>query len=78
MNETAFNAWVEEASSLAIPGSLKLYKQLIKLGFKIVFLTGVEEIYREARIKNLKAVGYTTWEKLILRWLDISLDKNII
>ncbi|XP_042758161.1 acid phosphatase 1 [Lactuca sativa] len=67
LNETAFNAWVEEASSLAIPGSLKLYKQLIKLGFKIVFLTGVEEIYREARIKNLKAVGYTTWEKLILR-----------
>ncbi|KAI3521469.1 hypothetical protein L1887_10937 [Cichorium endivia] len=67
LNLTTFNAWLEEAAGLAIPGSLKLYKKLIALGFKIVFLTGTEEIHREARTKNLKAVGYTTWEKLILR-----------
>ncbi|KAI3521470.1 hypothetical protein L1887_10938 [Cichorium endivia] len=66
-NATMFNAWVEEATAPAIPGSLKLYKKLIKLGLKIVFLTGSEDIYREARVKNLKAVGYTTWEKLILK-----------
>lgn len=56
-----------EATAPAIPGSLKLYKKLLKLGLKIVFLTGSEEIYMEARVKNLKAVGYTTWEKLIMK-----------
>ncbi|CAI9281063.1 unnamed protein product [Lactuca saligna] len=66
-NSTAFNAWVVEATAPAIPGSLKLYKNLLKLGLKIVFLTGSEDIYMEARVKNLKAVGYTTWEKLIMK-----------
>ncbi|GKC46574.1 acid phosphatase, class B-like protein, partial [Tanacetum coccineum] len=65
-NETSFNAWVEEGVAPAIPACLKLYKGLVKLGFKIVFLTGTLDTYTEARIKNLKAVGYTTWEKLIL------------
>ncbi|NBH31963.1 hypothetical protein D3Z30_13645, partial [Staphylococcus warneri] len=66
-NATAFNAWVEEASAPAIPGSLKLYKQLINLGFKIVFLTGTEAAYSEARTRNMKEVGYTTWEKIIYK-----------
>ena len=65
--ETSFNAWVGEAVAPAIPACLKLYKALVKLGFKIVFLTGTHDTYTEARIKNLKAVGYTTWEKLILK-----------
>ncbi|GJY73726.1 acid phosphatase, class B-like protein [Tanacetum coccineum] len=66
-NGTAFNAWVEEAAGPAIPGTLKLYKRLIKLGFKIVFLTGTEAAYAEARTKNMKAIGYTKWEKLIYK-----------
>ncbi|GKE25722.1 acid phosphatase, class B-like protein [Tanacetum coccineum] len=66
-NATLFNAWVEEAAAPAIPGALKLYKQLLKLGFKIVFLTGTEEAYAEARTKNMMDVGYTTWEKLIYK-----------
>ncbi|PWA67543.1 acid phosphatase, class B-like protein [Artemisia annua] len=66
-NATLFNEWVEEAAAPAIPGALKLYKQLIELGFKIVFLTGTEEAYAEARTKNMKDVGYTTWEKIIYK-----------
>ncbi|GKE42190.1 acid phosphatase, class B-like protein [Tanacetum coccineum] len=59
---TAFNDWVEEAAGPAIPRTLKLYKRLIKLGFKIVFVTGTEAAYAEARTKNMKAIGYTKWE----------------
>ncbi|XP_076907300.1 acid phosphatase 1-like [Bidens hawaiensis] len=66
-NGTKFNQWVEKAAAPAIPGSLKLYKKLVKLGFKIVFLTGTKEEFKQPRAKNLKAVGYTQWLKLILK-----------
>ncbi|KAD4889327.1 hypothetical protein E3N88_21400 [Mikania micrantha] len=62
--------WSEEGASPVIPGPLKLYQNLIKLRFKIVFLTGMSEVYKEPRIKNLKAAGYTKWEKLILKGVD--------
>ncbi|KAA8540336.1 hypothetical protein F0562_024745 [Nyssa sinensis] len=66
-NSTAFNEWVAEARAPPIPGSLMLYNRLVSLGFKIVFLTGTREAVRQARITNLKKVGYHTWEKLILK-----------
>ncbi|GKA18654.1 acid phosphatase, class B-like protein [Tanacetum coccineum] len=66
-NSTAFEAWVAEAKAPAVPGSLKLYKRLVRLGLKIVFLTGSQVYQTEPRTKNLKDVGYTTWEKLILK-----------
>ncbi|KAI3786136.1 hypothetical protein L1987_45267 [Smallanthus sonchifolius] len=69
-NATAFDLWVAEAAAPAIPGSLQLYKKLINLGFKIVFLTGTKEAFKEPRIKNLITVGYTQWEKLILKGDD--------
>ncbi|KAA8540337.1 hypothetical protein F0562_024744 [Nyssa sinensis] len=66
-NSTAFNEWVAEARAPPIPGSLMLYNRLVSQGFKIVFLTGSGESVRQARITNLKKVGYHTWEKLILK-----------
>lgn len=66
-NATLFDEFLESASAPAVPATLKLYKQLIQLGFKIVFLTGTRESHTESRIKNLKAVGYTKWAKLILK-----------
>ncbi|MTV28396.1 hypothetical protein FTX61_23845, partial [Nitriliruptoraceae bacterium ZYF776] len=66
-NSTAFNEWVDEALAPPIPGSLKLYKGLVKLGFKIVFITGTHDTHTERRAENLKNAGYTTWEKLILK-----------
>ncbi|KAK3028890.1 hypothetical protein RJ639_039899 [Escallonia herrerae] len=66
-NGTKFNEWVATGKAPAVPGALKLYKKLVLLGFKIVFLSGTLKTYREVRITNLKEAGYHTWEKLILK-----------
>ncbi|KAL3511727.1 hypothetical protein ACH5RR_024444 [Cinchona calisaya] len=66
-NSTAFGEYIQEADVPALPASLRLYRNLVKLGIKSVFLTGSSERYREAREENLKKVGYYTWEKLILK-----------
>ena len=66
-NSTAFNEWEAKGIAPAVPANLDLYKKLVNLGFKIVFLTGRSETYRNITIENLKNVGYTTWEKLILK-----------
>ena len=66
-NDTQFNERIAEGTTPAIPASLKLYKKIVSLGFKIVFLSGTRETFREIRISNLKNVGYYIWEKLILK-----------
>ncbi|KAM1462391.1 hypothetical protein ACFX1R_048747 [Malus domestica] len=66
-NITAFNEWVLEGRAPALPESLQLYKKLLKLGVKVVFITGREEDQRSVTITNLRNVGYRTWEKLVLK-----------
>ena len=66
-NSTTFGDWVLKGIAPALPTSVDLYKKLVDLGFKIVFLTRKYDIYRNITIKNLKNVGYTTWEKLVLK-----------
>ncbi|KAL3511726.1 hypothetical protein ACH5RR_024443 [Cinchona calisaya] len=66
-NDTKFNAWVAEGEAPAIPAVLRLYKTLLSLGIKPVFLSGTKAVYRQIRISNLKKVGYKNWEKLILK-----------
>lgn len=66
-NETQFNEWVALGAAPALPESLKLYKKLLSLGIKVVFLTGRSEVVREITARNLKKVGYYSWEKLIFR-----------
>ena len=66
-NSTTFSEWEAKGIAPAVPANLDLYKKLVNLGFKIVFLTGRTETYRNTTIENLKNVGYTTWEKLILK-----------
>lgn len=56
-----------EGKAPAIPAALRLYNTLISLKIKVVFLSGTLEVFREVRIRNLKKVGYHTWEKLILK-----------
>ncbi|KAG5067678.1 hypothetical protein JHK85_000055 [Glycine max] len=46
--------------------SLRLYNELLGLGFKIFILTGKKEHQRGFTEKNLQPVGYTKWERLIL------------
>ncbi|OVA12459.1 Acid phosphatase (Class B) [Macleaya cordata] len=71
-NATAFDAWVDTGNALPLPESLKLYKKLLSLGFKAVFLTGRVEKRRQITEKNLNAAGYQNWEKLLLRQLSDS------
>ncbi|KAL2555094.1 HAD superfamily [Forsythia ovata] len=66
-NSTLFNEWVAEGTAPPVPASLRLYRTLLPLGFKIVFLTGSSQRLKASRASNLKAAGYHTWEKLILR-----------
>ncbi|GJM98175.1 hypothetical protein PR202_ga15160 [Eleusine coracana subsp. coracana] len=66
-NETSFDEWVDEAKAPALSSSLKLYNELLDLGFHIILLTGRSEFQRNATEVNLKFAGYHSWEKLILR-----------
>ncbi|KAJ4718011.1 acid phosphatase 1-like [Melia azedarach] len=67
LNGTAFLEWLEKGEAPALPESLKLYRRLLNLGIKTVFLTGRAEFMRNSTESNLKLVGYDTWEKVLLR-----------
>ena len=66
-NETSFNKWVDLGEAPALPESLKLYKKLLSLGIKIVFITGRPLDQKAVTATNLKLAGYHTWEKLITK-----------
>ncbi|KAK9282503.1 hypothetical protein L1049_005422 [Liquidambar formosana] len=66
-NETSYNEWLAEGISPPVPEILNLYKKLVSLGFKIVFLSGKSESTRSVTVSNLKNSGYDTWLKLILK-----------
>ncbi|TKV91004.1 hypothetical protein SEVIR_9G066100v4 [Setaria viridis] len=62
-----FDEWVERGEAPAIPSSLKLYKEVRELGFKIFLLTGRSEGHQAVTVDNLKKQGFHDWDKLILR-----------
>eukprot|EP00257_Ricinus_communis_P001015 XP_002510996.2 acid phosphatase 1 [Ricinus communis] len=62
-----FDKWVEEATAPAIESSLKLYKEVRGLGFKVFLLTGRSEYQRGVTEENLIKAGFQSWDKLILR-----------
>lgn len=64
---TAYLEWLLKGELPALPESIKLYKRLMSLGIKVVFLTGRFGFLRNSTESNLKKAGYHTWEKLILR-----------
>ncbi|KAI3908754.1 hypothetical protein MKW98_029304 [Papaver atlanticum] len=66
-NPALFYEWVDSAKGPALPATLMLYRKVISLGFKVVFLTGRTEAHRKGTETNLKRAGYPTWERLILR-----------
>jgi predicted secreted acid phosphatase len=55
------------ANSPAIKPTLALYKNAMKHGIKIFFITGRSESERAATQKNLIKAGYTNWSGLYLR-----------
>lgn len=66
-NDTRFEEWLAGGTAPAVPAVLDLYTKLMELGIKIVFISGTSESQRNVRIANLKAAGYQTWEKLLLK-----------
>lgn len=69
-NIVEFDKWVEKAMAPAIEASLKLYEQVMKLGFKVFLLTGRSENLQNVTAENLRNVGFHDWDKLILRGFD--------
>ncbi|RLN19500.1 hypothetical protein C2845_PM02G45940 [Panicum miliaceum] len=62
-----FDKWVERGEAPGIPSSLKLYKEVLELGFKAILLTGRSEGHRGVTVDNLNKQGFHDWDKLILR-----------
>ncbi|KAM4100072.1 hypothetical protein ACJW30_05G041500 [Castanea mollissima] len=67
-NSTKFAIWEMKGIAPVVPGILDLYKKLQSLGYKIVIISGRSESLRAVTIKNLKNLGFTNWEKLILNF----------
>ncbi|GMH29679.1 hypothetical protein Nepgr_031522 [Nepenthes gracilis] len=65
-----FDKWVDEAMAPAIEPSLRLYEEVLDLGFKIFLLTGRSEKQRDITVQNLMNVGFRNWDKLMLRASD--------
>ncbi|HAU3856875.1 TPA: HAD family acid phosphatase, partial [Legionella pneumophila] len=55
------------ANSPAIKPMLTLYKNALKQGIKVFFVTGRQESERDATRANLIKAGYTKWAGLYLR-----------
>ncbi|KAH1254024.1 hypothetical protein GLYMA_15G218400v4 [Glycine max] len=65
-----FNNWVEKGVAPAIEPSLKLYEDVLNLGFKVILLTGRSERHRSVTVDNLINAGFKEWDQLILRNSD--------
>jgi len=62
----SINASLAQGNDKAIAAALSLYQYAIANHVNVFFITGRKEFLRAATEKNLKAVGYTTWNQLIL------------
>ncbi|XP_015692909.1 stem 28 kDa glycoprotein-like [Oryza brachyantha] len=66
-NDTSFREYVAEGSAPALPETRRLYRRLLEIGVKPVFLTGRTEDQRAVTVANLRKQGYSGWEKLLLK-----------
>ncbi|CAL5364737.1 unnamed protein product [Camellia sinensis] len=62
-----FDKWVDKAMAPPIESSLKLYEEVLKLGFKVFLLTRHSEQQSGVIVANLINSGFQDWDKLILR-----------
>ncbi|KAH6809943.1 HAD superfamily [Perilla frutescens var. frutescens] len=62
-----FDHWVEMGMAPAIKSSLKVYEEVMRLGFKVILLTGRSERHRSITVENLLQAGFRDWDMLILR-----------
>lgn len=61
-----WRAWVETASAYAIGPTLEFARWAKSQGVALFFITGRDEVEREATERNLTAVGYAPWQTLFL------------
>lgn len=66
-NSKHWEEWLEKAAAPAIPQVRDLYDYLLEKGFKIIFITGKKDYQYDATFKNLKSVGYSEFDTLIVR-----------
>lgn len=66
-DSNTFNAWVNTGKAPAIPGTLRIYKEVRRLGVNAIFLTGRPESQRAITEQNLHDQGFARWRQLILR-----------
>lgn len=62
-----FHQWIVAANAPAVPHVLSLYKHFQKLGYTIIFITERQPDEFDATERNLKDVGFTGYERLIIR-----------
>ncbi|KAI3432156.1 uncharacterized protein J3R85_007554 [Psidium guajava] len=73
-----FDKWVDKAEAPVIQPSLKLYEQVLGLGFKVFLLTGRSEKQRSVTVENLINAGFQNWDKLILRATDDHAKRAVV
>ncbi|KAF0916014.1 hypothetical protein E2562_000644 [Oryza meyeriana var. granulata] len=68
-DEPAFLEWLIAGKASALPNTVRLYKKMLLLGIKIVFLSDRPDTpeLRNATATNLIEEGFDCWEELILR-----------
>ncbi len=62
-----WNDWVNKKAAPAIAGTLRLYKEAVREGVSVFFITGRPTAQADATSENLKSAGYDHWAGLALR-----------
>lgn len=70
----AWDAWVARAQARAILPVQTVYETAVRHGVAVIFITGRREDQRAATERNLRDVGYDTWEQIHFKPADITLS----
>ncbi|KAF0932273.1 hypothetical protein E2562_009540 [Oryza meyeriana var. granulata] len=66
-DNASFLQYIAQGSAPALQATLRLYRRLLQLGIKPLFLTDRTEDQRAVTTNNLLQQGYCNWEKLVLQ-----------
>ncbi|KAL6900800.1 hypothetical protein ACP4OV_005476 [Aristida adscensionis] len=72
-NATRINEYLKLGTAPALPETQRLFKKVVSLGIRPVFLTGRTENQRAFTVQNLRRQGYSGWEKLLLKPVGVKL-----
>jgi predicted secreted acid phosphatase len=61
-----FGAWVDLGAAKEIPPALDFFRAARAKNVAVLFVTARKESQRDITVKNLRAVGYDGWTKLVL------------